>query len=238
MNRLEDWGLIVVDLQNDFLATGGYYARRDDLDKQVSQGELSVELRDRIMTESPEAPPAKFSCRTPSLAPVITNILSLIRHASARNRPVAYLQAVYSRDFDVQPPFFIREPLRKHHPCKPHSWGAAMIDPISLLADLKLPRSTEKVIEKHTYDGFFQTELMHWLKAEEVRTVVIAGVETHVCVFATAKSASIHQFETIILEDCVWTARDELGIGALAIFREAYGSTAKLQEILDAKPNA
>ncbi len=238
MNRLEDWGLIVVDMQNDFLATGGYYARRDDLDKQVGTGKISMDFRNRVMGQPSVAPPATFSYRTTSLALIVANVCSVIKHARMKQGPVAYLQAVYSRQFDVLPPFLTREPLREHHPCRPHSGGAAFIDPISQLADIKLAHPSEKVIEKHTFDGFFQTELLQFLQTKDVQTVIIVGVETHVCVFATAKSASIHQFKTMILEDCVWTPQDELGIGALAIFREAYGSTGQLQEILDAEPHA
>jgi nicotinamidase-related amidase len=93
-------------------------------------------------------------------------------------------------------------------------------------------RLNEKVIVKHTLDGFFQTGLAQFLRKRQVETVVIVGVETHVCVMATAQSASVNQFETIILEDCIWTAREELGQGALAIFRDAWGSTARLRELL------
>ena len=233
-NRLEDWGLIVVDMQNDFLATGGYYARRDDLDKQVASGKISMELRNRMMGQPDVARPANFSYRTTFQPLIASNVCSVLKHARMKQRPIVYLKAVYSREFGVRPPFLTREPDREHHPCKPHSWGAAVIDPISQLIDTRPAEHSEKVIEKHTFDGFFQTELLQFLQTNEVQTVVIVGVETHVCVFATAKSAAIHQFKTIILEDCVWTAQNKLGLGALAIFREAYGSTAKLQEILDA----
>jgi nicotinamidase-related amidase len=93
-------------------------------------------------------------------------------------------------------------------------------------------RPNEKVIVKHTFDGFFQTGLVHFLRKRQVETVVIVGVETHVCVMATAQSASVNQFKTIILEDCIWTAREELGQGVLAIFRDAWGATARSRALL------
>ncbi len=238
LNRLKDWVLIVVDMQNDFLAAGGYYARRDDLDLQVASGKISMELRNRIMGQSGVAPPTKFSYRTTSLPAVATKICSVIEHARAKHRPIAYLKAVYSREFVVLPPFLTREPHREHFPCKPNSWGTAIIEPVSRLIDAKPTNLGEKVIEKHTIDGFFQTELLQFIQTKGVQTVVIVGVETHVCVFATAKSSSIHQFNTLILEDCVWTAQDALGLGALAIFREVFGYTSRLQELLDAESHA
>ncbi len=234
VSGLEGWGLVVTDMQNDFLATGGYYARRSDLDKQVQQGNLTLEARNRLLIQPSVAPSEEFSYRARPLRPMATNVCTIIKHARAKQRPIAYLKAVYSREFDVQPPFLTREPHREHYPCKPHSWGAALIEPISQLLDTTLFDSSEKVIEKHTFDGFFQTELLQFLQTWKVETVVIVGVETHACVLATAKSASIHQFITLILEDCTWTAQEELGQGALAIFRDAFGSTSRLQEILGA----
>ena len=229
---LEGWGLVVMDMQNDFLAAGGYYALRSDLDKQVGQGKLTVEAKNRLLSQPSVTPPETFSYRARSLRSVATNVCTIIKHTRANQRPIAYLKAVYSREFEVQPPFLTREPHREHYPCKPHSWGAALIEPISQLIDTRHVDSNEKVIEKHTFDGFFQTELLQLLQTWKVETVVIVGVETHACVLATAKSASIHQFKTLILEDCTWTAQEELGQGALAIFRDAFGSTARLQEIL------
>jgi nicotinamidase-related amidase len=231
---LQEWGLVVMDMQNDFLAAGGYYARRSDMDKQVEQGKLTLEARNRLLSQPSVTPPETFSYRARSLRSVATNVCTIINHARTNQRPIAYLKAVYSREFDVQPSFLTREPHREHYPCKPHSWGAALIEPITQLIATNHVDSSEKVIEKHTFDGFFQTELLQLLQTWKVETVVIVGVETHVCVLATAKSASIHQFKTLILEDCTWTAQEELGQGALAIFRDAFGSTARLQEILGA----
>ncbi len=232
MRGLEGWGLVVMDMQNDFLAAGGYYALRSDLDKQVEQGELTLEARNRLLSQPSVTPSETFSYRATSLGPMATNVCTIIKHARANQKPIAYLKAVYSREFDVQPPFLTREPHREHYPCKPHSWGAALIEPISQLITTRHVDSNEKVVVKHTFDGFFQTELLQLLQTWKVETVIIVGVETHVCVLATAKSASIHQFKTLILEDCTWTAQEELGQGALALFRDAFGSTGRLQEIL------
>jgi nicotinamidase-related amidase len=114
----------------------------------------------------------------------------------------------------------------------PHSWGAAFIEPIRRYTVARHTASPERVIEKHTFDGFYQTELLQFLRDRQVQTVVLAGVETHVCVLTTAQSAAINQFKTIILEDCVWTASEELDQRALAIFRDAFGVTARVTGII------
>jgi len=226
-------GLVVVDMQNDFIAAGGYYARRTELDAQMTQGKLTMETRNHLLSERNISVPDKFACRTPSLRPIVDNVCRLIEHAGGGRRPIAYLRAAYDPEFDVQPPSLLRDPERSHYPCKPNSWGAALIEPIGQLVSDGPTDSIEKVIEKHTFDGFHQTELFRVLTECKVQTVVIVGVETHVCVLATAKSAAMHQFNAVILEDCVWTAQAGLGEGALAIFRDAFGSTMLSRELLD-----
>lgn len=226
-----NWGLVVVDMQNDFLAASGYYARRSDLDEQVRQGTLTRKKRTHLLSQLSVAPPGGFRYRVMSLSPIVANICTTIEQARKKQRPIAYMKAVYSREFDVQPPFLRLEHDRKHYPCKPTSWGAGFIEPIRRLIAAKQTTSDERVIEKHTFDGFFQTELLPFLRERQVETVAIVGVETHVCVLATAQSASVNQFKTLILEDCIWTAKEELGQDALAIFRDAFGSTARAQEL-------
>ena len=225
---LQASALLVVDMQNDFLAAEGYYARRECLDLRMSQGAITTATRNRLLREPSSAPSGGCSYRDASLARTIDNVCTTIRQARTKERPIAFLKAIYSRHFELQPAFLLREPDRNHYPCKPHSWGAEFIEPIDELIGLARKASAERVIEKHTFDGFFQTGLLSFLRQHKVQTAVIVGVETHVCVLTTAQSAAVNQFKTVILEDCVWTANAELGEKALEIFRDASGDTALL----------
>lgn len=227
-----DWGLVVVDMQNDFLAAGGYYARRRALDEQVARGETTVEARNHLLSRPSAAPPAGFTYRSDALPGIVANVVSVIERARAARRPIAYLKAVYGREFGVQPPFLRREPDRAHYPCRPDTWGSAFIEPLHRFTEAAHPAARERVITKHTLDGLSRTELLPFLREMTVQRVVIVGVETHVCVLATAQSASITHFATVILEDCVWTASEPLGQAALAIFRDAFGTTARCDDFL------
>jgi nicotinamidase-related amidase len=231
--NLQEWALVVVDMQNDFLAAGGYYARRKTFDELVKQGAMRVTTRNRLLNQPSMVPAGGFSYRDASLPPVVNNICTAIARARTQQRPIAFLKAVYSRNYDVHPAFLRREPDRDHYPCKPQSWGAEFIEPLTKLIDSGETNSCELVIEKHTFDGFFQTDLLQFLNEQMVKTAVIVGIETHVCVLTTAQSASLNQLNSVILEDCVWTAQAALGQAALAIFRDAFGDTAQTGELFD-----
>ena len=231
MANFEGWALIVVDMQNDFLAKEGYYARRMKHEQQVRQGRLTAkDMANQLAHPSP-APTRGFEPRAGYLKPIIHNICHVIVRSREQQMPIAYLRAVYDQEFSFKPRFLLEHPERNHYPCKPNTWGGELIDPIKSLIPLQKTPSREKVIEKNTFNGFFNTNLHEFLQRWNTHTVAIVGVETHICVLATAQGASYHQFKTIILKDGVATAREYRANYALNIFRDGFGTTKRSSEL-------
>ncbi len=135
---LDGWGLVVVDMQNDFIAAGGYYARRTELDEQVAQRKLTMEARNQVLSNLDVRSPGKFACpdRNRYRRLWITSC-RVIEYARSGRRPIAYVRAIYDREFDVRPPSLLLDPERSHYPCKPRSWGAALIEPIAQFVGTK-----------------------------------------------------------------------------------------------------
>ena len=231
MVDFERWALILVDMQNDFLAKGGYYDRKEKYEAQIRQGKLSSEEMIVRLAQPSSIPRDGFTVRTAALTTIIDNVCRVITCARQEQMTIVYLKAVYDHEFDFKPRF-LANPDRKHYPCKPQTWGAAFVDPINKLIPERTTVPSETVIEKHTFDGFFKTDLCKHLRTRRVHTVLVAGVETHICVLTTAQSASLNQFKTIILEDCVATAREDLAECALEVFRDGFGDTKLSREIL------
>ena len=204
--------LLIVDMQNDFVSRGGYYDRRQN-------GETATAL------EAPSEP-QPFTVRTPALGKVVDRVAREIGRARREGWPIAFLLATYGHEFSRRPRFLLgpENAGRRHHACKPGTWGSRLVDPIAAL----LPRpggKDETVLHKNTLDGFLGTDLQEFLSSRSVKTVAVVGVETHACVLSTAMSAGLHQFDTVILEDCTWTAKPDLGQMALQLFAEAFGRT-------------
>ncbi|HIC60692.1 MAG TPA: cysteine hydrolase [Rhodospirillales bacterium] len=61
----------------------------------------------------------------------------------------------------------------------------------------------EWVIEKHTYSGFHGTELDRILRFKGVRTLVMTGVSTNVCVESTLRDGYFNGYYIVMPEDCV-----------------------------------
>lgn len=222
------WALLVVDMQNDFLDKGGYYARRETLQKRADWGELSPDEQLRLLEDA--AQDRRPGARSKAIEQVVANVRGAISTARAANRPIAFIHAVYDRGFDVIPPLLSNDPDRTHFPCKSGTWGAAFFGGIADAID-ETPRASERVIEKHTYDAFTNPSLLAFLRESRVSAVVVCGTETQVCVLASAQHAALLGFCTFILEDCVWSADTGIANAALSIFREAYGGTLTVSEL-------
>lgn len=87
------------------------------------------------------------------------------------------------------------------------------------------PKSTDYIIEKRRYSGFFHTDLDLLLKELEVDTVVLTGLHTHMCVRHTAADAYQLGYNVVACSD----ATD-------SFTKEDYDSGIKyLIEVYDAK---
>ena len=92
--------------------------------------------------------------------------------------------------------------------------GAEVID------ELK-PKKPEEVLPKRRFSAFFKTDLDQTLRLLGVDTVAIAGINTQVCVFATAMDSVCHDFNAIVLEDC--SASRDRGVhqGCIDLLRQS-----------------
>ena len=81
------------------------------------------------------------------------------------------------------------------------------------------PESGDVLITKPRYSAFIGTPLETVLRARGIRTVIVAGLTTDVCVSSTARDAFQRDFHTVTLADCAaeqTQARHESGLATLA----------------------
>ncbi|AEH36401.1 cysteine hydrolase family protein [Halopiger xanaduensis] len=82
------------------------------------------------------------------------------------------------------------------------SWDAEIVDELPVEA-------ADNVVEKHTYDAFYNTELEGWLNARGIDDLVICGTLANVCVLHTGGSAGLLDFRPILVEDCIGAIEDD-----------------------------
>ena len=81
------------------------------------------------------------------------------------------------------------------------------------------PEPGDPIIDKPGSGAFYATELEHILHKRGVRNLIIMGVTTEVCVSTTLREASDRGFDNLLLEDCCATSVPELHDAAVAMIR-------------------
>jgi ureidoacrylate peracid hydrolase len=75
------------------------------------------------------------------------------------------------------------------------TWDTQIVDELA-------PEPGDRIVSKHRYSGFFETELDDVLRGLGVNYLLVTGCTTSVCVESTVRDAMIRDYSCIVLEDC------------------------------------
>jgi nicotinamidase-related amidase len=90
--------------------------------------------------------------------------------------------------------------------------------PSSDIIDELRPEDGDFVIQKNTSGTFISTRLDSFLRNMDIETVLVTGVVTNFCVYATAQEAADYGFQVVIVEDCCAAWSYEIHEAALKSF--------------------
>ncbi len=93
------------------------------------------------------------------------------------------------------------------------------------------PHEGDHVVEKHTYDAFYGTELEGWLRAHGIDDLLICGTLANVCVFHTAGSAGLRDFRPVVIEDALGYIEERHREYAVDHADWLFGEVATMDEI-------
>lgn len=161
---------------------------------------------------SPSSP--SFTCG--GLA-IIPNLKKLIGAFRAANRPVIYTRHV-------------------HHPQRIDAgimewWWEGMCLEGSQESEIHheiAPQSGEKVILKHRYSAFYNTDLETILRCLKIEDLVVTGIMTNMCCESTARDAYYRDYKVFFLADGTGSVNEEMHRASLLnlAFGFAYVTTA------------
>lgn len=98
-------------------------------------------------------------------------------------------------------------------------------------ADITSRLPAEPLLTKNMYSAFRGTPLKQILDAHQVRSVVVAGVNTNVCIHSTATDAFFDGYYPVLCEDACATSTSEIHDAILHTHRIFYGLTATVSDI-------
>lgn len=102
--------------------------------------------------------------------------------------------------------------------------GAEFVDELA-------PKPGELEIRKHRYSAFTATNLDLLLRARDIRTIVVTGVSTNVCVETTFRAGFELGYAVVVPLDGCASWNEDLHEAALANVRHRFGVTPSVDEI-------
>lgn len=149
---------------------------------------------------------------------IVTNIVGIVNIARNANVKVVWVKATTEINYLSDSPAWLSIKMRDGNP--PNftlrgSWGREIVQ------ELK-PNNNENVIDKYRNSAFHKTILDKVLKANNIESLVICGVQTEGCVMATVIDAVMHDYYVGLVEDCVATSNVEMHDVALQFMRSRF----------------
>jgi nicotinamidase-related amidase len=206
---LSSTALLVIDMQNDFCTAGGF---GEKLGNDIS--------------------PAR------AIIPAIQNALQHCRSLG--------MTVIHTREGHL--PDLSDCPISKLQRSKRQGAGIGDVGPMGrilirgelghAIVDELQPVSGEYVIDKPGKGAFYDTNLEALLTRLGIRSLIVTGVTTHVCVHTTVREANDRGYECLVLEDATaaFDIRDhEAAIRMIHQQGAIFGWVSTVEQLLSAK---
>lgn len=124
----------------------------------------------------------------------VSQVQSLIASARARSVPVVFVRSSHS-EWTISPVLADRvEHWRSPRWCIEGSWGSELYQLQS--------EPQDHIVRRHRYSGFLGTDLELVLRARGIKTVVVVGYMTDICVETTVRDGFMRDFYVVVPSDC------------------------------------
>lgn len=171
--------LVIVDMQNDFCAKGGYLDYRG-VDYTADRAPIKP-LKRLVPALRREGVPVIWL--NWGVRPDLLNSFPSLLHAHTHDGSGAGLGETIPGGAPI---------------LKKGSWGAAVVDEIN-------PGERDIHVTKYRFSGFWDTELDSILRNLDITTLFFAGVNADQCVMTTLQDATFLGYDVLMLDDCVAT---------------------------------
>ena len=201
--------LVVVDVQNDFVHPRGV-AKRPEY-------------------KSYRADPSELWKETPLLPRMIERIPRILDSARRAGCLIVFVRGIYDPQY-VSDSYAARLEIRDMYGnlCQFGTWGA------DFFGDIRPQEGPREVtITKHRYSAFWGTDLDLILRSNNIKTVVMTGVATSVCVESTTRDAFFNDYYVVMVDDACADYFQEAHDATLSIIRRSFGFVVSAADMVE-----
>lgn len=158
---------------------------------------------------------------TPWMERVLPTIVDVVEQCPSRTVFTRFITPASPEEAQGQwRPYFER-----WHVATRNGPGGAQLELVPDLARFAPPAA---VIDKPTYSGFFRSALANLLVERGVRTVIVSGAETDVCVLSTVLDAVNIGFRVVLVEDALCSSSDQGHDALMTMYRVRFSQQIDL----------
>ena len=208
--------VIVVDMQNDFGAEGGMFARAG-IDISVIRGTLGPIAR---VLAAARRSGIKVVYLKMAFEPDLSDAGMPDAPTWLKHAPFGVGDTVMAPD-GRESRILIRD-----------TWNTDIVDELT-------PEEDDIVVYKHRFSGFYNTDLDAVLRRLGTESLIFTGCTTSVCVESTLRDAMFRDYHCVLLEDCT---AEPIGNGlprsnheaSVLVVQVLFGRTAQSGDLLTA----
>jgi len=155
-----------------------------------------------------------------------------IADARAAGALVVFIRSVYTTEGNLYLSDSWLEHAARRRPggytklpaCAAGAWGGDFYDDVR-------PLPTDPVVSKHRYSAFHNTDLDTILRAHGIRTLIMTGVATNVCVETAARDGFMRDYYIVMVEDGTASYSIEEHRMAISNIDRYFGQVSSIAEI-------
>ncbi len=162
---------------------------------------------------------------------MVPNLEKFIDAAREAEVPVIFIRNIYNTDSNwYLSDVWLEQAARVrqgsyviHSVCAPDSWEG----------DFYKVRPVEKdvIVTKHRFSAFQDSDLDLILRSRDIRTLIMTGIATNVCVESTARDGFFRDYYIVFTSDCTATFSKEDHEGTLNNIRRFFGEVVTADEV-------
>jgi ureidoacrylate peracid hydrolase len=156
---------------------------------------------------------------------MVPRLTRLIDEARRVGLTVVYIRTTHSEWTDTPSWLYRKSQQKTLNTCREGTWGAEFYDGIA-------PLPSERIVIKHRYSAFINTDLNTVFKAKGIESVLVTGIATNVCVETTARDAYMFDYYVTMVSDCAAAYDQKLHESTLENMRLHFGLVASSEEII------
>ena len=157
---------------------------------------------------------------------MIPNLTRLIDEGRKVGLTIVYIRTTHSEWTDTASWIYRTSQKSGLNTCRERTWGAEFYDGIA-------PLPSERVVIKHRYSAFINTDLNTVLKARGIESILVCGVATNVCVETTARDGYMYDYYVTMIDDCSAAYDAKLHMGTIENIRRHFGLVASSHQVIE-----